>query len=110
VFQGISAADFQRHYAPVCKRIERDNTIGKFVFTMAHQIQRRGSIRRAVIRNLEREQAWRDRTRRMSMVMWDLFTGSATYRDILGRMLHPTFIARFGWDVVRSVGAKGNNN
>jgi len=36
--------------------------------------------------------------RPMSMVLWDTFTGSAPYRDILMRTLHPAFFLRFLWE------------
>ena len=39
----------------------------------------------------------------MSMVLWDMFTGSAPYREILLRTLHPVFLARFLWNVAKSV-------
>ena len=35
--------------------------------------------------------------RRMSVVLWDSFTGSAHYRDIFLRTLHPGFLGRFIW-------------
>jgi hypothetical protein len=33
------------------------------------------------------------------MVFWDTFTGSAHYRDIFLRTLHPIFMGRFLWDI-----------
>ena len=32
IFEGISSADFRKYYLPVCKGLNRDNTIGKFIF------------------------------------------------------------------------------
>jgi hypothetical protein len=39
------------------------------------------------------------RRRLMSRVMWDMFTGSATYREVFLRALHPVFI----WNLVRAI-------
>jgi hypothetical protein len=36
----------------------------------------------------------------MSSVLWDVFTGSAPYREILLRTLHPRFPATLAWNVV----------
>jgi signal-transduction protein with cAMP-binding, CBS, and nucleotidyltransferase domain len=36
----------------------------------------------------------------MSMVLWDTFTGSATYWDIFLRTLHPFFLARLLWETI----------
>jgi flavin-dependent dehydrogenase len=110
VFQGISAEDFQRYYWPVCRTIERDNGIGKIVFAVTHRIQRRGFARRAILRMVDGEQRRAGRARRMSMVMWDLFTGSASYRDILGRTLHPGFLARFARDTVGAIVKPGQSS
>ena len=36
-------------------------------------------------------------TRRMSLVLWDMFTGSAPYRDVFLRTLDPRFLGPFMW-------------
>jgi flavin-dependent dehydrogenase len=105
LLHGVSRADFESHYWPVCRSIESDNSIGRFVFRVTEEIQRRGFARHAVLRTVESEQGKPGHSRRMSMVLWDLFTGSATYRDILRRALDPRFIARFAWSLTRSVGS-----
>ncbi|MFQ5813337.1 MAG: cyclic nucleotide-binding domain-containing protein [Anaerolineae bacterium] len=103
IFQGVSAADFRRHYGPVCRAIESDNTIGKVIFAVVRQIQKRRFARRAVLRMVSSEQQKEGGQRRMSMVMWDMYTGSASYRDIFLRTLHPAFWLRFGWDILASL-------
>ena len=94
VLQGISAESFAEHYYPACRRIENDNLIGRFVFFVTGQIQRRRFTRRAVLRMTEHEQTADPRTRQMSMVLWDTFTGSAPYKEILLRTFGPRFIAQ----------------
>ena len=41
------------------------------------------------------EQLSRGAPRRMSGVLWDVFTGSAPYGDVFRRTLHPMFLAHF---------------
>jgi flavin-dependent dehydrogenase len=94
VFSGISAADFERHYGPVCRRIAADNRLGKLVFAVAGEVQKRRAGRESVLRMVIDEQSDRTRKARMSTVMWDMFTGSATYREIFVRTLHPAFQLR----------------
>lgn len=103
IFQGISAEDFRRHYWPTCQAIARDNAIGMVIFAVTRQIQKRRLTRQAVLRMVAAEQEKEGRDRRMSMVLWDMFTGSAPYREILLRTLHPAFLARFLWDIANSV-------
>ncbi len=103
VFHGISAEDFRQHYWPACRVIALDNTIGKMIFAVTRQIQKRRLTRRAVLRMASSEQQKAGRQRRMSMVLWDMFTGSAPYREIFMRTLHPAFLTRFLWDIANSV-------
>ena len=49
------------------------------------------------------EQGRKGPRRRMSQVLWDVFTGSAPYRGIFLRSLHPAFLGRFAWDLCASV-------
>jgi len=103
VFEGVSEADFEKHFWPLCKSIESDNAIGKFLFKFTETIQKYQFARRAISRMVADEQTRTGATRRMSMVLWDLFTGSATYRDILKRTLHPAFLARLAGNVIVAV-------
>lgn len=103
VFHGVSAEDFRRHFQPVCDAIEKDNAIGRWMFGLTGQVQQRAIARRAVLRMTRSEQRHRPASRRMSMILWDLFTGSATYREILSRAMHPAFTGRLTWDVVCSL-------
>ena len=103
IFQGISAADFRRHYWPICRALNTDNIIGKVIFAIVRQIQKRRFARRAVLRMVAREQQKEGRHRRMSMLMWDMYTGSSPYGEILLRTLHPAFWVPFLWDLVVSL-------
>ncbi len=103
IFQGISSEAFRRHYWPACRRINSDNNIGKIVFFVTRQIQRQQFARLAVLRMVTDEQEKEEKQRRMSMVLWDTFTGSAPYQDIFRRTLQPAFIVRFLWDIFISI-------
>lgn len=101
VFEGISGADFRRHYWPVCRRIANDNALGKLIFGVTRHLQKWPHDRLGVLRMVAGEQQRNGGGgRRMSMVLWDIFTGSAPYRDILLRTLNPVFLAGFFWSIV----------
>jgi flavin-dependent dehydrogenase len=102
VFEGTSADSFRRHYWPVCRAIRNDNAIGKLSFAVTRQFQRRRIARRALLGMTAREQRGEYRAKDMSQVMWDMFTGSAPYREVVARTLHPRFLARLSWEFVRS--------
>lgn len=103
VFQGIGAEDFRRHFWPACRSLDVDNTIAKVVFGVTHLIQHSRVLRRGVVRMTAREQARADGSRPMSGVLWDTFTGSAPYRDILRRTMHPGFPLALAWNVIAGI-------
>ena len=99
-FHGVAAEDFREYYAPLCRKIERDNQVGKLVFWFGGLIQRAGFARRGVMHMIEAEQAQTKVPRRMSGVLWDMFSGSAPYTDIFLRTLQPAFIGSLAWNLV----------
>jgi len=108
VFHGVSARDFQQHFQPAYRAIVRDNGFGRLTFKAIDVITALGPAVRGVMRMTAREQARPGATRHMSIVLWDMFTGSAAYRDIFFRTLHPRFWARLGWETFLSLrGANG---
>lgn len=99
IFHGVSAADFERHYAPACRQMAADNEIGRFIFAVTRRVQKLWFAKRAIHRMVVLEQrAGGRRPPRMSLVLWDTFTGSAPYREILWRMAHPGFWLLFLWN------------
>lgn len=92
VLDGISERAFRRGYGRVCRELDRDNSIGRFMFTFNHQIQRRRFSRRAILRMVTQEQARDESARPMSRVLWDMFTGSAPYREVFRNTLRPSFM------------------
>jgi flavin-dependent dehydrogenase len=98
-FHGIAADDFKRHFWPACRSLDVDNAIAKVVFGVTHLIQHSRILRRGVVRMTAREQAHPGTDGRMSNVLWDTFTGSAPYRDILRRTLNPGFPLALAWNV-----------
>jgi hypothetical protein len=103
VFQGVSQAAFDGHYHPICRRIARDNAIGKFIFAFNGQIQRRRFTRRAILRMVSEEQQRPGERRYLSRVLWDLFTGSAPYVEVLLNTTRAGFVLGMLRHVLRSV-------
>ena len=100
VFHGVSAEDFREHYWPVCRKIDVDNSVGKFVFWVSSLVQGARFVRRGLLRMVEREQRQSAAPRRMSAVLWDLFTGSESYTNVFLRTLHPGYVTGLLRDLV----------
>ncbi|HSE15035.1 MAG TPA: cyclic nucleotide-binding domain-containing protein [Candidatus Deferrimicrobium sp.] len=94
VFEGVSEEDFRKGYLPVCRALSVDNGIGKVVFGITSLIQKTTPLRRGLLRMTAAEQESRKWQPRMSDVLWDTFTGSAPYKDVFRRSLHPVFLTR----------------
>lgn len=100
IFHGITAEDFRKYYLPACRSLATDNAIGKVVFLVTRVIQSMRFARRGLLRMTSREQQEAGVRRQMSTVLWDTFTGSASYRDVFRRTLHPMFLGRFLYEMI----------
>ncbi len=103
VFNGISAAAFKKYYQPVCTNLERDNVLGKFIFSVTGIIQRSHLLKSAMLALVITEQGKKNQNRRMSSVLWDTFTGSAAYKNIFLRFLNPLLLIPLLWSIMKSM-------
>lgn len=103
VLQGVSAEAFARDYWPSCRSIARDNAIGRLIFLTTTILKRLRFARRAILRMTRREQSEAGRVPRMSAVLWNMFTGSAPYREILIDTLRPGFLGNFALNLATAL-------
>lgn len=103
VFSGIAATDFDRHYARVYRGIARDNRYGTALFAFMRLTKRLPWLLEGMLELSVREQR-RGAAPRMSIVLWDVFTGSAPYREIARRVVDPRLAAGLGWQSTRAIG------
>jgi len=89
IFEGISEKHFEKYYAPVCRDLDRDNGVGKLIFRITRIIQKSSIIKKGLLHQVGKEQSVSGSALRLSAALWDTFTGSSGYRNILKRFLHP---------------------
>jgi len=99
VFHGISSAAFERYYRPACNKLNFDNMIAKFIFALTSLIQKVRFLRRGVLRMTINEQS-REGRRDMSSALWDVFTGSEPYKEVLLRSFYPSFPIMLLWNLI----------
>jgi len=104
VFSGVSAQDFRRRFWPMCKAIRMDNQFGKLLYLFVDLVKKADFLTRGVMRTTKIEQGKENSKRFMSMILWDMFTGSAPYRAVFFRSLNPRFIASFIWNILLAFG------
>lgn len=102
-FRGVGAEDFREHFLPACRGISRDNALGRIVFGVTTVFRKVRFARRAMIRMIAHEQRPGSGSRPMSGILWDVFTGSAPYRDVFLRSLDPRFLGSLGIHAAASV-------
>ncbi|MBK5099044.1 MAG: hypothetical protein JJE01_14805 [Gemmatimonadetes bacterium] len=108
VFQGVSAESFEKNYWPACKAISSDNAIGKVIFGATTLFKHSKISRRAILRmtTLEQEE---EKSPHMSSVLWNMFTGSAPYKEIFMSTLHPGFLGSLVWNLAHGVRPSAGN-
>jgi len=103
VFYGISATSFHKYYNPVCNEVDKDNMLGKFIFFVTGFIQKSIVLKSAMLGMVIKEQKSEASKRRMSSVLWDTFTGSASYKDIFLRFMNPLLLISLIWNILESL-------
>ena len=102
VFDGISRKSFEKSYQTVCSDLDKDNRVGKLIFLFTKIIQRSSVLKKAVLYSVLREQKSVNADKLMSSALWDTFTGSASYRNILMRFFHPVLL----FNLIRGIFSK----
>lgn len=97
VSEGISGKDFKKSFQPVCSKLNADNVAGKLIFFITTIIQRSHFLKKVIFRMVVKEQEKARSKREMSSLLWDTFTGSASYRNILWRSLNLCLLAKLAW-------------
>jgi flavin-dependent dehydrogenase len=96
---GIGKEDFVKSFQPVLSNLNADNAIGKLIFLVTTIIQKSLFLKRVLFQMVVREQTKERGKRVMSSMLWDTFTGSAPYKNILIRSLNPILIATLSWNI-----------
>jgi len=86
ILHGVSRQAFRVHYAPTCRRIAHDNFYGRILFDVMSHWKHYDLLSRPWLRLLVAERDRPPAERLYSRILWGLFTGDDSYRDIF-RML-----------------------
>jgi hypothetical protein len=63
-------------------------------------MQKPKPVRRGILRMVINEQAEAGGSQIMSTVLWDMFTGSSPYKEVLFRTMRPKFIFGLLWNLL----------
>jgi flavin-dependent dehydrogenase len=97
ISNGISGNDFKKSFQPVCSQLNADNVAGKLIFFITTIIQRSRYVKKVIFQMVVKEQKKEKGKREISSLLWDTFTGSASYRNILWRSMNLFLFAKLVW-------------
>lgn len=100
---GVAAEDFKKHFYPVCQSLTWDNRLGHLIFAMDAFLRPVRFIQEAIINTVRYEQKRPGSPHYVSTALWDTFTGSATYMNIIRSTLHPSVVWRFFLEAMKSI-------
>lgn len=89
VLRGITGDHFEQYYAPVCRRIRRDNRVGRLLFAAIAVLNRCPRLLRLYLEAAKAEQEPSASGQPWRRILWGLFTGTESYRGILRQALTP---------------------
>ncbi|MBF0195033.1 MAG: hypothetical protein HQL71_10780 [Magnetococcales bacterium] len=94
VTHGVSTQSFQRFFRPACRKLDWDNRLGHLLFYGDSLMRPISFFQEAIIEVIREEQTKKEVSPRLSTSLWDTFTGSSSYRNIIVRSLHPMVVLK----------------
>jgi len=91
--EGIDERSLARGYGPTVRWLASDNRYGKWVFALSRLVFGSPMMSRVLYQAFATELKTRDRSKRpLGLVLWNIASGMADYREILTGMLSPSVL------------------
>jgi 2-polyprenyl-6-methoxyphenol hydroxylase-like FAD-dependent oxidoreductase len=100
---GVSTKSFQRFFRPACRKLDWDNRLGHLIFFGDSLMRPVSFFQEAIIEVIREEQTQENVPPRLSTSLWDTFTGSSSYRNIIVRSMHPVVIFKLTWEALKKL-------
>lgn len=103
IHQGVSAADFRRHYlCGEARAIRNSSRYGKFLFQCYDVIFHSRLLSDSLVSLLQRRRH-SFTSQQMIKILWGISTGNIAYRKILGILAHPRLQVRMTMETARVI-------
>jgi flavin-dependent dehydrogenase len=102
VFHGAGSEHFRQHYYPCYRSLILDNYFGKFLYAVTEAYKTNKALCRGMLRVVRKEQKNPDKPKRLSTIMWDIFTGNERYKNIFFNSLSPRMNLEIIQEVVKA--------
>jgi hypothetical protein len=95
LMHGVAKENFKKHYMHDYQHLARDNLYGRFLFFGTELFRDSRLLTSAMIDVVKKEQEkYSPRRKRLSSILWDLFTGNERYRSVFWRAVNPRLMLR----------------
>jgi flavin-dependent dehydrogenase len=108
--EGVSKQDFERDYAPFCRRLANDNVYGELLLNLSLLAMRNPLVARACIECVRSESSLPLNQRIYSRVMWGMLTGDDSYRDLFWLALKPRGMWNLAGQLIQTVKRRPDKN
>jgi hypothetical protein len=108
--EGISKQDFERAYAPFCRRLAKDNAYGELLLSLSLLAMRNPLVARACIECVRSESSLPLSQRLYSRVLWGMLTGDDSYRDLFWLALKPRGIWSLFGQLIQAIRHRSDGN
>jgi len=82
VLHGVSSTHFREHYLPVYKNIITDNLYGSCLYVVSDMYRNYPLLTKGMLAIVNDEQKKVDNPKKLSTVLWGMFTGNERYRNM----------------------------
>jgi flavin-dependent dehydrogenase len=93
---GISQEAFHKHYAPVCRSIDRDNAYGFMLFRLWNFVLKSPTLLSAWKGAIQREMSLPIKGQVHRRVLWGMLTGDEPYRKLFYEGMKPAALLHLG--------------
>lgn len=97
VQSGISANDFNKFYAPICRSIDKDNVYGLLLYRLWNFVLISPWILNTWKSAVQWEMTQPTRERRHTHILWGMLTGDEPYRQLFYRAINLISLLRLGY-------------
>lgn len=87
VFHGVGREHFTRAFRPAHRSLVLDNWFGRYLFFVIGLYKRYGVLCSGLLKVVEDEQKDPESRKRLSYILWNMFTGNERYKTIFGKAI-----------------------
>jgi len=107
VLHGVSCGHFREHYLPVYKNIITDNMYGSGLYAVSDMYRNYPLLTKGMLAIVNHEQKKIDDPKKLSTVLWGMFTGNERYKNMFNMAMTLPLQATFWREHAKILAGRG---